>query len=223
MEVPVGNWSQDPTVSGPGATYSSMDIQQQDTAVELDFAALLHYPGPRACSAALRRLEHGSPFEMRKVLQVWNRIGDFGMDLGKACWFETFGEGHAIPRPRGISIQASLETREGFSLAFGRDAVLVYHPLRWQHFLSDPEWTRVMLLACAGLGRELGADEFIVTPDEGPAALAFLREMHYEECLSESSQHERERVALGPFLRADDLTTQVAKTHRRLPLAVLSV
>ena len=196
-----------------------METLHTDLIMEMDFAALLHYPGPEACEATIHRLESGSPFEMRKVLQLWNRAGDFHMNLGGTSWFETFDDGNPIARPERISLQASLETREGFSLTFGRDAVLIYHPLRWQTFLDDPEWARVMLLASAGLGRELGADEFIVTHDEGPAALAFLDGMNYEECLSESSQHGREVVELDQFLASCRSMTRRSKKSRRLAVA----
>jgi hypothetical protein len=200
-----------------------METLNTDLVMEMDFAALLHYPGPDACEAAIQALERGSPFEMRKVLQLWNRVGDFCMNLGGARWYETFEDGDPIARPARVSIQASLETREGFSLTFGRDAVLVYHPLRWQSFLNDPNWARTMLLACAGLGRELGADEFIVTRDEGPAALAFLAEMNYEECLSESAQHGREIVGLDQFLASCQGSTRGSKRNRRLAVAAPSV
>jgi hypothetical protein len=197
-----------------------METQYTDAVAEMDFAALLHYPGPAACESAIHRLERGSPFEMRKVLQVWHRAGDFPMNLGGARWFETFDEGNPVARPAPVSIQSSLETREGFSLTFGRDAVLIYHPLRWQSFLAQPEWSRVMLLACAGLGRELGADEFIVTRDEGPAVLAFLRGMNYSDCLRESSQHEREIVELERFLEGSPLALRSSKKNRRSSVAL---
>src|SRR5262245_27067359 len=94
---------------------------------------------------------------------------------------------------------------------FGRDAVWVYHTLRWMIFLTEAEWQRGMLAAvkqCCGL---FGASECIVTNDCHPAVTAFCRGVTFAEALDTASQQgEGEVASLGDLYREIEDESDVA-------------
>src|SRR5262249_52915194 len=115
---------------------------------------LMRYTGPD--SSALDELEAASPAELKAIARLMRDRG-FALDSGlrSAAWEGNEGsDGLRLDRrPDLPTLEAALHTPEDFFLTFGRDALEVYHPLRWRFFLTDPKLQRALLDACTCLGR----------------------------------------------------------------------
>jgi hypothetical protein len=144
----------------------------------MDFVAMLRYGGPdERLSQVLDRLEAGSPAAVQALARLMH---ERGLGLGRdeaAVWEITSRPELRVRRlgrrPRLPNLGVSLWLPEGFSLTFGRDAIEVYHLLRWHFFLTEPGLQRAMFDACTYLGRLLGATDCVVTSDFSPVAQAF--------------------------------------------------
>lgn len=171
----------------------------------LDFSALIRYPGPSGdVLQSIARLERGdkvpaldevvacglrSDFNFAKsgpASPSWHQLGD---------WERALAERASLP-----SLDTYLDLPSGFSLTFGRDAVWVYHLLRWMFFCSEAEWQRVMLAAVQWFCELLTASECIVTRDEHPAVLAFRRGVSFEEAIRGAAEQGE-----GPVAKLEDL------------------
>src|SRR5262245_16754771 len=173
----------------------------------MDFSAIIKYGGPQANDAAIRSLETQPLLELRRVKDLWRKRG-FSASLEGGGWIDMLAGGAPVGRPSLPSTRGSLKTQAGFILTFTADAVAVSHPLRWQMFLTDPEWQSVMLGACSALTTWLGGDEYLVTRDESPAVLALFEGATYEEAIGRALRQEPEVSRLADlYIQVNDTGT----------------
>jgi len=168
----------------------------------MDFVALMKYGGPgERLSRVLDRLEAGSPAAVQALAR---RMHERGLGLGReepAAWEFTsrreLRNRRLARRPGLPNLGVSLWLPEGFSLTFGRDAVELYHLLRWHFFLTEPGLQRAMLEACTCLGRVLGATDCVVTSDFSPVVHAFRDGLGFDASLASAGPEHGERPTLA--------------------------
>lgn len=163
----------------------------------MDFVALLKYGGPdERLRAVLDELEAGSPPEVQAWAQAWG----LRPNEEPATW-----QYHNRPelldprldrRPALPDLRVLLRLPEEFCLTFGADAVEVYHPLRWYHFLTEPALQRPMLDACAELAEWLGASDCVLTSDLSPIIRGFREGMSFDAALASVGPEDGERPHL---------------------------
>jgi hypothetical protein len=139
-------------------------------------------------------IESTSPEEAQKIGELWRSYEFSPARLSCAGWITTAVEPKPHPKPSLPSLTTSFRTAEAFYLTFGRDAVAIYHPLRWYTFLTELAWQKAMVDACRAFGRLFVASDGIVTRDESPVIKAFFNGLTYKEALQ---QNERQEIAVG--------------------------
>lgn len=166
----------------------------------MDFSALLKYDGYVRCAKKITELERSSLTEFHEVLEQWKRCNFFRFweKYRYNAWVDP-RSGKQVKRPKRANVKVNLRTHEGFFLCFGRDAIRIYHLLRWRQFLTVPEWQNVMLNACAALGNHFGAGECILAHDCHTVMEAFKRDLTFDRILNEVPSEESE------VKRLDDL------------------
>jgi hypothetical protein len=187
-----------------------------------DFTALIQYAGPTdAVQRLITAWEQGAEDPaLAEVISCGLYKGfAFAEDVQPACWRshadydQTFPERPALP-----SLNAYLHLPSGFTLTFGRDAVWVYHTLRWLFFLTDGEWQRVMLAAVRRFCELLDAGNCIITNDEHPAPQAVYAGSSFAEALAIASQQgEGEVPTLGNMYREVESDSDLALKPVRGP------
>ncbi len=129
-----------------------------------------------------------------------------------ACWRALADCEQKLPRmPALPSLDACLQLPSDFSVTFGRDAVWVYHTLRWVFFVTEVAWQQVMLAAIKRFCELLGASDCIVTNDCHPSVSAFLRGASFAEALDVASREgEGEVASLSDLYREIEDESDVA-------------
>ena len=164
----------------------------------MDFIALMKYTKP--AKSALDLLEADSPAELQAVARLMRDQGfALNNDLRSAVWeYNAEVDGHRLDRrPELPTLKVALHTPENFFLTFGRDALEVYHLLRWMFFLTDPALQRGLLDACTCLGRLFGASDCVITSDWSPVIQAFRQGKSFEDSLAAAGPEDGERPALA--------------------------
>lgn len=167
----------------------------------MDFSALLQCdPTSETFQLGVNRLEQRSPDKLRAVLDRWNAMHPPRLIPGKV-WVPRYAvDSVGVERPKLPCLELSFRTEEGFYLTFGRDAVCIYHCLRWRTFLTDAEWQFVMLEACRELATLFGASACVVTRDESPVILAFFEGASFDDALATGEGVEGEVSKLDDLL-----------------------
>jgi len=173
--------------------------------VGLDFTALIHYDGPTGdVLRAIARLERGEEdAEFARVTACGlRRDFAFASDPGRQALWRSFDDYEQVlpVRPALPALESCLELPSKFSLTFGKDAVYVWHFLRWVYFVQETEWQCVMVGAVKRLCDLLGARDCIITNDENPANLAFREGASFQEALQVAN-----RQGEGEVARLEDL------------------
>lgn len=175
----------------------------------LDFTALIRYGGPAEdvlrAIGCLEADEEDSVLSEVVVLGLRNDFAFAEHRPERAYWRTLSNWEERLPeRPSLPSLEACLELSSDFSLTFGRDAVWVYHPLRWIFFVTEHEWQRVMLGAVKRFCDLFGATDCIVTNDEHPAVAAFRKGVPFSEALAEATGEREGEVARISDLYIDE-------------------
>jgi hypothetical protein len=161
--------------------------------VGLDFTALIRYGGP--ADVVLRAIAYLETDEEDSVLAEVVACGlrnDFAFArhrAGKAHWRPLDNwEAGLSERPRLPCLKACLQLPSDFSLIFGRDAVWVYHTLRWMFFVKQSEWQRIMLGAVKRFCDLFVATDCIITSDQHPAVAAFRTGAMFPQALAAAAK-----------------------------------
>jgi len=167
--------------------------RETDNAMGLDFSALIRYPGPTAVVLdAISRLEHDAEDAAFAEVNACGLRGDFDFPkyaCEKAHWAAVEDYEELLPeRPTLPSLEWCLELPSSFSLTFGRDAIAVWHSLRWMYFVKETEWQQVMISAIKRFCDLLQAQDCIITSDENPAIIAFRNGASFEDALQAADQ-----------------------------------
>ncbi len=98
----------------------------------MDFSALMRYDGLRQCRGAITSFVREAPAEFSAVVDLW-RARDF-FDFSDKYTFNAWVDpetNRQVKRPNEANVNVALRMPEGFFITFGRDAIRVYHLLRW--------------------------------------------------------------------------------------------
>jgi hypothetical protein len=193
--------------------------------VGLDFSALIQTNGLSAdVVESIDRLEStGEDAAFARVVN-YGLSNDFSFarcNDKRARWRSMADWNQILPRrPHLPSLEARLHLPSDFCLTFGHDAVWVYHSLRWISFLTEVEWQRVILAAVKRFCGLLRARDCIVTNDENPAVLEFLRGTSFVDALRIATKNgEGEEVTLNDLYREVEDESDVAMKPADGPLA----
>ncbi len=180
-----------------------------------DFSALMRYGGPRRCRREIASFCRDLPAEFSAVSALWQEDGFHG--LAEQCrhpaWID-LETNRQVKRPSDVDLDIALRTPAGFFIQFGRDAIYVYHVLRWIRFLATPRWQTVMLDACAAIARCFDAAECIIAHDCHPAMIAFHENRPFHRCFDSLGADEGEVEHISQLylkLEDDDDPTIVMK------------
>jgi hypothetical protein len=159
----------------------------------LDFTALIHYGGMTASvTQAISELEDGRDGPALKgVVECGRRLGySFADYAGEtARWFPRDDwERTLLPRPELPTLSASLDLTSTFELTFGRDAILVWHSVRWLLFLKEEQWHPVMLSSVDWFCDLFHASDCIITNDGHPAVEAFWEGATFSDALASAAR-----------------------------------
>lgn len=178
----------------------------------MDFVVLLKYGGPDdRVLRVLDWLEVTSPAEVRTARRLIRAHGYHDHADEPAAWVS-----HRKPelrdprldrRPQLPNRDVALRLPEDFFLTFGRDAVEVYHLLRWRAFLTEPDLQQAMLAACSRLAGLLGATDCIITSDFSPVVHAFREGQGFDASLAAAGPDHGERPDLA------DLYQEIAEDY----------
>ena len=166
-----------------------------------DFSALLEYRGvDAAVERMIARLESG--YEPPAV----TRVVEFGRSEGFAFadrdwrvgWSASENhEERIVERPTLPSLSVQLGLQSGFFLTFGRDAVWVYHLLRWRFFCRDARWREVMVGAVEWFREALGATDAVITWDCSWAVGEFREGRSFDRALQAGLDAEEPEVEVS--------------------------
>ncbi len=175
----------------------------------MDFSALLKYETPGDLSDdRVAAIESQSPTDVKAVAGLWLSKGLGEEPLNRAGWISSTEFPEPAQKPEAPTLDYAFRTGEAFYLTFGKDAVWVYHLLRWHTFLSDPDWQEQMTLACRAIARLLNATDGILTRDESPVILGFLAGMSFDQAVDQGSGEEGEVLSLSDMRdHVDDVCT----------------
>jgi hypothetical protein len=168
----------------------------------MDFVALMKYGGPdERLSRVLDRLEAGSPEHVRGLARLMHERG-FGLGREEPAVWEfryrpELRDRRLVHRPMLPNLGVSLWLPEGFLLTFGKDAIEVYHLLRWHFFLTEHDLQRAMLDACTCFGHLFGATDCVVTSDFSPVVQAFREGQGFDASLASAGPEHGERLTLA--------------------------
>jgi len=191
----------------------------------LDFSALIQTNGLSAnVVEGIDRLESTEEDAVFAGVVAYALSNDFSFarcNDQRARWRSMAEWEQILPRrPRLPSLEARLHLPSDFCLTFGQDAVWVYHSLRWITFLTEVEWQRVILAAVKRFCELLGARDCIVTNDEHPAVLEFLRGASFVEALQIATEKgEGEEVTLNDLYQEVEDESDLAMKPVDGPLA----
>ncbi len=154
----------------------------------LDFSALIAYGGPsHEILPVISRLERDEEDAAFQQVVAFGRQEGFAFAERadrKASWRPWSDIERELPkRPDLPSLDTCLDLPSDFSLTFGDDAVWVYHTLRWQIFVTEAEWQRVMLGAIRWLCRSFDAKDCILAHDQHLAVFAFREGASFPQAL----------------------------------------
>ena len=136
----------------------------------MDFTAMLCCdPRSEAVSRALDTLEATDrPQPLQAVVKSWKEYGFFGFyeDWRVPVWVQYKNhEAELATRPTLPSLQVNLRLPEGFFVTVAKDAIIVYHLLRWRLFLTEPKWQSVMFDALRWFCDEFAAEDCVLAHD----------------------------------------------------------
>ena len=166
----------------------------------MDFIALLKCPDWIRVTAAVDSLERQSPPAAQKVRELWRRRGYAETCWHKPTWTTLDLDVTPVPRPTLPNLEIGLATPEDFVLTFGADAVALYHILRWDVFLAEPEWQEAMLDASRAFADLLGATDGIITCDWCSADKRFLEGYSYDDALSHAQGEGADAASLSDLV-----------------------
>jgi hypothetical protein len=166
-----------------------------------DFSALLEYRGvDAAVERMITRLESGyEPPEVTRVVD-FGRAEGFGFadrrrPVRWAPWEDC--ENPLRQRPKLPDVSVRLALQSDFFLTFGRDAIWVYHTLRWQFFCCDPHWQDVMVPAMNWFREAFGATDAVVTWDCSRPVGEFRCGVSFDRALRAAVEAEEPEVEVG--------------------------
>jgi hypothetical protein len=170
----------------------------------MDFAALVRYPGPTArVRRGLARIQVCHDPDLAAVSDMWQREGfSFAESPRRRASWRPCGHSNWKLRlrqaPKLPNLEAYLDLPSDFAITFGRDAVEVYHWLRWHFFLTQRHWQRVMLAAVRRIRHLLGGSDCFIANDEHPLILSFREGKPFDECVEAAhSAGERQVRTIG--------------------------
>lgn len=167
----------------------------------MDFSALMRYKGPTPeLVGALDSLWTAPAEQIVRMAELWEQDGHASLPWSSPAWVQLPDEPRSIELeqpPELPNLGVAFRTREGFYLTFGADVVEVYHLLRWYFFLTEPQWQKVMLDACACLGDLIGSTECVLMSDWHPAIKAFREGKNFASALASADPDQGEVPALA--------------------------
>ena len=144
----------------------------------LDFTALLEYESfAKSAVPVIDRLETDKVLpEFEKLWAIAKSKGQHDWVFGVPfAWITTvdYQDGNTPTRrdekqrerPELPSRDWRLSTSATFQLTFGPRLVSIYHPLRWNIFVRDPQWQQEMLAAIGVFARWFGATDGVICHD----------------------------------------------------------
>ncbi|MCP4020288.1 MAG: hypothetical protein GY729_00470 [Desulfobacteraceae bacterium] len=174
----------------------------------MDFTALIKYEIPdKDRLNAIYSLERTSPQQVRRVTENWRTYKYADISINYPIWVKNFGEQEQIPRPELPTLKASLRMPEGFFITFGYDSMEIYHFLRWQIFLTDKLWQKIMTEACKAFANMFGAVDGIITSDWSPVIEAFFNGKSFDEALVQGQGDDKEVSEIEELYNVLDDTT----------------
>ncbi|MBV9125745.1 MAG: HNH endonuclease [Planctomycetes bacterium] len=165
----------------------------------MNFVALMEYAGPdERILRVLDSIAGDSPGELKVVARIMKEQGFAVHPDGAAgweCWKSE--EPKLDQRPKLPNLEVALHTPEDFFLIVGRDAIAVWHLLRWRSFLTKPALQHALLDACSCLARLFKATACIITSDFSPIFLAFREGKSFGASLAAAGPDDGERPRLA--------------------------
>lgn len=174
-----------------------------------DFSALLAYRGiDAAIERIITRLESGyEPPELTRVVELGVVNGFHWADRRwRVRWFDTADcETPREARPLLPDATAQLKLQSGFFLAFGADAIWVYHLLRWRSFRVDPRWQEAMVSAVNWFRHVFGATDAVITWDGSWIVGGFKSGLSFDRAQGQAvNEGEREVASVDDLPLLDD-------------------
>jgi hypothetical protein len=136
----------------------------------LDFSALMHCKDGSVTAATLAlidRLERGElPPELSACVDALRaRNFHVGSPDDKPHWVDGERDVALSRRPILPNPRFQLRVPGGFTFQFGRDALRVYHLVRWSIFIKDAAVSPPLIDACRAIGRIVGARACVLAHD----------------------------------------------------------